>query len=472
MAKAELCRRSFFYFVTAFWPVIIPEPMVANWHINYLCQELEAVAHQVVKRQPKEADVIINIPPGTTKSTITTIMLPPWIWILDPTIRVISNSYSADLAKEHAVKSRDIILSDQYKRMFPEIKIRRDKSAKMSYENTKTGARYVTSTGGTITGKHAHLIINDDPLNPQQASSDADRFLANEHTKTLSSRKVDKENTPTITIMQRVHEMDVTGYLMGKKGDKIKHYCLPAESTGNVKPPELRERYIDGLLDPIRLNRKILQEAMTDLGSRMYSCQYDQSPVAKGGNIIKRDWFKYITPDDFNTMRVKTPVVFFIDTAFTDKTENDPSGIIATQKFRENIYITAAAKFYLEFPDLIKRIQAWVKSNGYKEESSIRIEPKANGLSVIQQLKETTPLNIVKGPAPTDSKETRLRAKSAKIEAGRVILVAGPWNDEFVEEITGFPAKPHDEFVDLIGYAIDYHLSEENESQDLDGVFF
>ncbi len=165
---------------------------------SVLCQELQRIADQIILRKPKESDLIINIPPGTTKSTITTIMFPAWIWTKDPTIRIITNSYSADLATEHAVKSRDIIQSDLYKRCFPTIRIRRDKSAKMSYENTKTGARYATSTGGTITGKHAHIIINDDPLNPGQAASEAERHHANEHTKTLASRKVDKENTSSV----------------------------------------------------------------------------------------------------------------------------------------------------------------------------------------------------------------------------------------------------------------------------------
>ena len=211
---AEKCRSSFFYFVKTFWNVIIKEEPVYNWHIEALCDELQALSVSIVDRKDKPYDLIINIPPGTTKSTITTIMFPAWLWTQDATIRIITNSYSSDLSIEHATKSRDIITSEKYRRLFPNIVLRRDKAAKSSYENTATGARYTTSTGGTITGKHAHVVINDDPLNPAQAASDADRNTANEHTKTLASRKVDKKNTPTITIMQRLHEMDVTGYIL------------------------------------------------------------------------------------------------------------------------------------------------------------------------------------------------------------------------------------------------------------------
>jgi len=316
--EREACQNSFFEFVQSFWSVVIKEVPQYNWHIPYLCEELQKLSVSIVNRDKKPYDLIINIPPGTTKSTIVTIMFPAWLWTQDPTLRIITNSYSAELSTEHAVKSRDIIQSDKYKSLFPEVVIRRDKSGKENYENTATGARYTTSTGGTITGKHAHVIINDDPLNPKQAASDVQRKEANEHTKTLSSRKVDKSKTPTITIMQRLHESDVTGYLIAKKGENIRHICLPAESNGDVRPESLRDNYINGLLDPVRLSREVLDEALVDLGSRGYAGQYGQSPVADGGNIIKNEWFQYISRADFERLRELEPIVFFAYRAFTD----------------------------------------------------------------------------------------------------------------------------------------------------------
>lgn len=456
---SKRCREDFFYFVRQFWDIVIKEQPVYNWHIPYLCEELQTLSRYIVNRENKPYDLIINIPPGTTKSTITTIMFPAWLWTQDPTIRIITNSYSKDLSMEHAIKSRDIISSEKYRRLFPEIKLRRDKSAKSSYENTLTGARYAASTGGTITGKHAHLIINDDPLNPGQAVSEVMRKTANEHTKTLASRKVDKAVTPTITIMQRLHEQDVTGYLLSKKSDKIKHICLPAELSDNIKPAELRSRYVDGLLDPARLSRSVLAEQKTDLGSRGYAGQFMQDPVADGGNIVKREWFKYITPDAFSRLKANEPIVFFIDTAFTENHyENDPTGIIATCRIGNDLYITHAKKVYMEFPALIKFIPNYVHEHGYTDKSTIRIEPKANGLSIVQQLKSMSSLNVTFTPTPRDDKAARLNAASPKIECGRVYLVAGAWNDEFIDEVTGFPARLHDEYVDLLSYAIDYHL--------------
>lgn len=461
---AEECRRSFFYFIKTFWEVIIKEVPVYNWHIPYLCDELQSLSVYIINREPKPYDLLINIPPGTTKSTIITIMFPVWLWTQDTTLRIITNSFSGELAIEHAVKSKDIILSDKFRRLFPEIVLRRDKSAKSSYENTDTGARYTTSTGGSITGKHAHLIINDDPQNPRQANSEPLRIQAVEHTKTLSSRKVNKANTPTITIMQRLHDEDVTGYLLKKKGESVKHICLPAEDSGAVKPSYLRERYVDGLLDPNRLNRSVLAEARTDLGSRGYAGQFEQSPTVEGGNILKEAWFRTIPLAQFMAIKGSTPIHFFLDTAYDEKkkkTDNDPSGIIATCSLQNAVYIYAAQKVYKEFPDLIRFLPEFVKTYGYSKSSTLRIEPKANGKSVIQQLKESTKLNVTETPSPTDSKETRTHTNSPKVECGRVVLVEGIWNEEFLSEVCGFPNKPHDEYVDLLNYAIDYHLNDE-----------
>lgn len=454
---SEVCRRSFFAFLKEFWGVIIMEELIFNWHIEYLCDELQLLSKSIVAREVKPYDILINIPPGTTKSTIALIMFPAWLWTQDASIRIITNSYSADLSIEHAVKSRDVIISEKYQRYFPEVIIRPDKFAKTSYENTKTGARYVTSTGGTITGKHAHVILNDDPLNPSQAASDVARKTANEHTKTLSTRKISKANTPTITIMQRLHENDPTGYLLAKKAAKIKHICLPAEASDDIKPVELRERYIDGLLDPVRLSREILEEAKVDLGSRAYAGQFEQSPTEDGGNIVKKEWFGHCSREDYRRMG-NNQIVFFMDTAYTDKASNDPTGIIATCKINNDLYITGGKTVMLKFPDLIRWLPQWVGANGYSDSSSVRIEPKASGISIIQQLKEITHLNITNTETPTDSKETRLNACSPMIECGRVILVNDNWNEEFVEEVSGFPNKTHDEYVDLICYAIDYHL--------------
>ena len=454
---AKECRKSFFYFLQTFWEVVISEEPIYNWHIEYLCNELEKLAVSIKNREPKPYDLIINIPPGTTKSTIVTIMFPAWLWTLDPTLRIITNSYSGGLSIEHATKSKDIIKSDKYQKLFPDVSIRRDKSGKQHYENTDGGFRYATSTGATITGFHAHVIINDDPVNPKQANSEALRLSANEHIKTLSSRKVDKVNTPMITVMQRLHENDVTGVELKKKSESIRHICLPAELSNKVKPVELQENYVDGFLDPKRLSREALEEAKLDLGALQYSGQYDQSPIIAGGNIVKDEWFRKMSLTDFQALRYREPMHFYLDTAYSKKkkTGNDPSGIISACKIKNNIYVYHAQKVYKEMPDLLRFLPEYVYSNQYTNESKLHIEPKANGESVVQMLLEGSNLNVKRTPTPVDNKLVRLSAVSPRIESGRVYLVEGAWNEEFLKEVCGFPNQPHDEYVDLIGYAIE-----------------
>jgi predicted phage terminase large subunit-like protein len=473
IVQADECRKSLYYFLKTFWSTIINEEPVFNWHIEYICDELQAIGMCIIGRNPKPYDVVINIPPGTTKSTVVTIMFPAWLWANDPTLRIISNSYSSDLSEDHASKSRDVIMSEKFKRLFPNVEIRHDSSGKSKYDTVAGGERRATSTSGAVTGFHAHVIINDDPQDPRQAESEAYRKQAVERTKTLSSRKIDKANTPMITIMQRLHDEDVTGYLLRQKGERIRHICLPAEVSGQVKPASLRSRYAGGLLDPVRLSAKILQEQRTDLGSRGYAGQYDQNPVVQGGNIIKNEWFKHYPPARFLSIRGNTPVHFFIDTAYDEKksgSDNDPSGIIAACRIQGNLYIVHGKKVYLEFPDLCRFVSQYVKEHGYTSESTIRIEPKANGKSVIQQLRAVTKLNVAATRTPTESKIVRLKTRSPKVECGRVFLVDGAWKDEFINEVCGFPSMAHDEFVDLLCYAIDYFLSDDEDEDEYDAL--
>ena len=459
--QAHMCKKSFYRFVETFWSVIIPEEPVFNWHIKYLCDEMQKLAYYIVNRLPKPYDIIINIPPGTTKSTIVTIMFPAWLWTQDPSLRVISSSYSSDVSLDQAQKSKDIITSERYRRLFPEVVIRRDKSGKGYYGNTAGGERYVTSTGSAVTGKHAHIILNDDPQSPKQADSEPLRLQAVEFTKTLSTRKVNKKNTPTVTIMQRLHEDDVTGYLLKKKSERIKHICLPAELSDQVKPAELQQQYVDGLLDPVRLDREVLAEARVDLGSRAYAGQYEQTPASASGNIVQREWFQHISRAQFEAMRGGAVMHFFLDTAYNEKkqkTDNDPSGIIACCKIGQQLFVYHAQKVWKQFPDLLEFLPEYCKAWGYGKRSTLRIEPKANGISVVQQLRRDTDLNVTETPTPKDSKEMRLATCSPKVECGRVVLVDGDWVEDFVDEVTGFPTKTHDEYVDILCYAIDYLL--------------
>ena len=454
--QRNLCRVSLFEFVKHFWDVIIQDKPVYNWHIEYLCSELEIVAKRVFERKEKEYDLIINIPPGTSKTTLCTIMFPVWCWINDPSLRFITASYSSDLSTEHAVKSRDIVRSDKFKELFPHISLKKDQDNKKYYQNNHNGSRSVTSVGGTVTGKHAHIIILDDPMNPQEANSEKERQTSNKWVdNTLTTRKVDKGITPTITIMQRLHEKDTTGHLLAKEGKDIKHICLPDELTKDVKPESVKTLYKNGLLDEVRLSRKIINDARIDLGSFAYSGQFKQTPSPEEGGFIKKKWFASFGNED---LREDMSWDFVCDPAYTSSETNDPSALIAFSFYKNDFYLLSYSQKWLEFPDLIKHIQEFSLSNKYSHKSKILVEPKASGKSIVQTLKKQTGLNIIESKSPNKDKVARVQDCLAVIEAGRIKLYDGKNWDLFIDECAKFPNAEHDDLVDCLSIIIDRYI--------------
>jgi len=450
--EAELCRRSFYYFFIEFWPTIEAVELKDNWHIKYICDQLQA-CYEAWERGESQQDIVINVPPGSSKSTICTQLFPAWLWIKNPAIRIISSSYAATLSTAHAVKSRNCITSDKYKLYFSkQVKIKTGEDNKTNYKNTKMGERYVTSTGSAVTGMHADFILIDDPVNPEQAQSEAQRNAANEHiSSTLATRKTDKSRSVTILIMQRLHEKDPTGVRLKEGG--VKHICIPATLSDKVNPPELASKYVDGLMDPVRLGHDALDRLRKQLGSYSYAGQIGQTPSPEGGGQLKKAWFGRIGYDEFKKLRSSQPVNFVLDTAYTEKQTNDPTAIMAICYISPHLYIIDSTQVWKEFPDLIKFIGSYVQQHGYSSGSRIMVEPKASGKSVVQEIKKTE-LNIYELPPPKDDKTTRVSSVSAQIEAGKVILVDGQWNDNFLGECAAFPMGEHDDQVDNLVNAI------------------
>lgn len=471
--KAELCKRELWYFVQQFWDCFVPNELIWNWHMRVLCDEIQKVDNRVFQRLPKENDLIINVPPGTSKTNIVSILATAWEFANKPELRIFVGSYSDDSIKDVADKIKIIMKSPKYQSYFPNVAIRRGVDTKHYFKTSLNGEFYGFTVGGPLTSKHADILKVDDPLNPKMAASDVILNTVNNFfSQTLPTRKVDKTVTPTMLIMQRLHHNDPTGFILSRKKEKIRHICLPAE-VSPITTPEYVVNYTNGLLDENRLNRETLNEMRIDLGTRGYANQFEQLPTPEGGDIIKSDWFKTIDKKsfDYNRNPLKDAIVFFLDTAFTEKHENDPSGIIATCKIGTNLYILNAVKVWKEFPELCKFLPEFVKANGYSPQSSIRIEPKANGISLIQTMKAVTNLNITNSPSPKDDKKTRITSVAPKIECGRVFLLEGSWNSDFIDEVCGFPNKSHDEFVDNLVEAINYHLSDSTNSQNLTQFF-
>jgi predicted phage terminase large subunit-like protein len=458
--EKKLCEMSFYEFFKAAWIVVEPAvPLSTNWHHKYICDLLQEECERVIAQQPKTKDIIINVPFRSTKSLIVTVMFPVWAWIKSPKLRFITSSYSATLSIELATKSRDIIFSDWFKRRWGDVfHIKKDQNLKERYENNFVGMRRATSVGGTVTGQGADFLIVDDPLSPQMANSATERENANEwYRTTFYSRLNQPDIGVRIIIMQRVHEDDLTGFLLGKETRlKYRHICIPAKSgDGNIKPAYLEEFYEKDtqLFWKDRFSQKILDDYRSALGSYGYAGQLQQTPTPLDSGMIHKDWFK------IDRYRVDETIVnFVIDPAYTADQKNDPSALLA-YTYKDNRWqIIDCVNVYKEFPDLVKFIQQWVAKNGYTNKSRIYVEPKASGKSIVQTLVRETGLNVKEDKPPTKDKVARVSDVSASLESGRVSILNGDWNDEFLDQLAKFPAAKHDDMVDCLVMAVNKEI--------------
>ena len=458
--EKKLCELSFYEFFKRAWHIIEPSiPLSTNWHHKYLCDILQEEAERITANKPKTKDIVINIPFRSTKSILVTVMFPVWTWIKNPKLRFITASYSADLSIEHATRSRDIITSDWFKNRWGDIfHIKKDQNLKARYENNFMGVRRATSVGGTVTGQGGDFLIVDDPVSPQHAASEIERENANEWYRTTFYSRLNNPLTGVrIVIMQRIHENDLSGFLIGHESRmKYKHICIPAELSKDLKPTALEDNYDEnGLFWSDRFSRDILDDYKQALGSYGYAGQLMQTPTPIDSGMIKIDWFKI---DNTKYFDEKTVVDFVIDPAYTANEKNDPSALLA-YTFRENKWqIIDCINVRKEFPDLIKFIQQWVVKNGYTNRSRIYVEPKASGKSIVQTLKKETGLNVREDKPPSKDKVARVSDVSASLESGRVSLLKGKWNEEFLNQLVRFPAAKHDDMVDCLVMAVNNNM--------------
>ena len=454
MEKA-ICEKSFYeFFIRAFEIAEPSVPISVNFHHKYLCDLLQAEAERIKDNRPKDKDIIINIPFRSSKSLLVTVLFPAWCWAVYPKMRFITASYSAEISIEHATKSRDIINSEWYQKHWGETyQIKKDQNLKARYENTFLGVRRATSVGGSVTGQGGDIILVDDPTSPKNAASQIERENANEWYKsTLYSRLNNPTTGVRIIIMQRVHEDDLSGYLLFNSPDKHHHICIPAELSSDLKPSSLADQYQDGLFWKDRFSQEVLDDYKSALGSYGYAGQLQQRPTPANSGMIKKSWFK------IDEIQKEGVVNFIIDPAYTASEKNDPSALLA-YVFEDNTWqIISVQNVRLEFPDLVKHIVKFVEKNGYTTQSKIFVEPKASGKSIVQTLMRETGLNVREDKPPTKDKVARVQDISPTLETGRVTLLKGAWNEEFLMQCQQFPAARHDDMVDCLVMTVNQHF--------------
>lgn len=222
-----LLRHDFYSYVQRVFYELGNDNFIPNWHLEVLCDTLEQVRRGEIKR------LIINVPPRSLKSIVVNVAYSTWLLGHNPKERIVSASYSSELAEKFARDSKIIMESDWYKKIFPRSTISKSRSTASDFNTTSHGGRYTSSVDGTMTGRGGNVIIIDDPIKPSDANSETALNKVNDWYKsTLLSRLDDPQNGVIILIMQRVHENDLTGYLL-ESSDEWTHIKMPEIAINN-----------------------------------------------------------------------------------------------------------------------------------------------------------------------------------------------------------------------------------------------
>ena len=452
-------RLSLYEFLRVFWSEVAETNFKDNWHVEFLCSELEKVAIRVAKGQDMEKDLIINIPPGTTKTIICSIMFPAWCWASGwYWMRFITASYSSPLSLESAEKSRDLIRSDKFQMVYPTLRIKDDKDTKGNFRIVKRlennrfrngGNRFSTSVGGTLTGFHGHILIIDDPLNPEQAASEKELETCNRWMEqTLPSRKVDKDVGTTILVMQRLHQEDPTGRALKRKPEAINHICLPGQIMDYKKflnPPEMEEYYTDGLLDPTRLGPNALHKLMTDLGQYGFAGQIGQNPAPPGGGMFKINRLPIV-----ETVRVQDikKTIRYWDKAATEDDGAYTAGVKMSKLADKSFLIHNVVRGQWSAEVRERMIRKTAEADGKDVRVYLEQEPGSGGKESV----EASIKNLVGFAAyadrPTGDKIRRADPYSVQVNISNVSLLRGDWTQAYKEELEIFPFGTYKDQVD------------------------
>lgn len=460
--QAEIYRRDFFEFVQAAVKVIEPQTEFSfNWHIEYLCKYAQQMVEDVANNVPKEKDTIINVPPRSMKSLIFSVLLNAWAWTNHPHLKFMTISYADNLSAKFAYKTRLLIKSEWYQQHFGlAFKLSDDDNRKTSYSNDKTGTRESFGSTGSVTGSGADIIICDDLNKPNETSDTKLDNVISVYRDTIHNRLNQPLIGHRLIIAQRTHERDITGNLLSTDIDSYNHICLPAQYTKDIKPQELAVNYRDGLLWHDRFNIDVLHQY--DKNTFMYASQYLQNPLSLDDGMIKRQWFTIKNINDFE-LKDRTEILnlkydAFIDGAFTTDMKNDETAILLAAKWNNFMIVKKSYVLYLEFPDLIKRLENIALELNH---GMFRAEAKANGLSIIQTIRRNG-YNITQTPTPKDSKVTRVSSVLSELEGRRVILLQGGNEEALLQQACAFPNSSKDGLVDCLYYAVNHNLQKNN----------
>lgn len=473
------CEESLAEFVRHMWHVIEPAtPLKWGWSMDAICEHLEAVAYGDITR------LLINVSPGSSKSILCNVFYPAWIWARDPYKRFLSFSYAAHLTERDNRRFRDVIQSVRYQAMFGE-RFSLVKKGEENVSNNKTGFKIASSVGGVSTGERSDTVILDDPHSVKDQESDVIRKgTVDWFSSAMSNRLNDMEKSSIICIMQRVHEEDVSGYILDNDLG-YEHLCIPAlyepdrrcvtaigweDPRDEVGQSFWPERFP---IDPVLNNQKKL---MGDFG---FSGQYQQLPSPADGGIIKKDWWQMWEDAAFPPMDY---ILASLDTAYTEKTENDYSALTVWGVFSHDptakvtrildadgktmsfgrSYDEPAPKLMMMFAwqdklainPLVTKVAELCKK---LKVDVLLIENKAAGHSVAQEIRRLfghENWGVILSDPKSQDKVSRLYSVQHIFQEKMVYAPDRAWADMVIDQIGKFPKGRSDDLVDTVSMSI------------------
>lgn len=475
-------------FVHKAWDIIDPgNRLVWGYPMDAICDHLMAVDSGHIRR------LLMSVPPGFSKSTITNICYPLWAWLRRPHLRFICASYSEEVTIRDNNRCRRIITSEWYQQHWGDrVKLvpptRSDK-----FENAATGWKLATSVGGQLLGQRADTVILDDPNSPK-VESDAVRTTTNRwFSEVVPTRLNDMERSAIVVIQQRLHLEDVTGIALGQTGINWVHLNIPMEyeprlyMNGYRDGSDQIESFFDDdtadctdvfwadwrtepgeLAWPERFSRLAVDDLKVVLGPTAAASQLQQYPIPRGGAIIKSDWWKRWPEEPFPPM---TYLVASLDTAYTEKKHNDPSactvwGCSPDENGNPRVFLLWAWQEHLQLHDLVTKIidtctvDQRVGITGPRFPChKVLIEDAASGQSVAQELYrllgESGKFGIdVIPPRLYGDKVARLYSIEHVFAQGIVYAHDRAWADKVIQQCASVPYTSEDHLADSTAQAI------------------
>jgi predicted phage terminase large subunit-like protein len=433
-----------------------------NWHHQALAYHLQRILDGRTKR------LLINVAPRSLKSLFASIAFPAFGLGRNPALKFICMSYSQDLAIKHASDFRRIVGSDWYRQTFgakPPIK-----DTEGEYLTSSGGFRYTTSVGGTLTGRGGDILIVDDPLSAADAMSKISRDKVNEwFTGTLMSRLDDKSRGAIVVIMQRLHPDDLSGVLLEQGG--WTHVNLPAIAPADTEIPiSATKGHICKAGTPLHEAREplsVLNDLKRQLGTDFFNAQYLQAPVAVEGNLLKREWLKWI--DVLPTRQEGDEIVQSWDTAMKAKDTSDYSVCLTFLVRNKNQYfLIDLYRDRPEFPELVRLVPSHAQ---HHHATAILIEDRVSGTSLIQQARANG-LSGVIPMQPTTDKISRIYIQSPQLEGGSLFLPrSAPWLENLLAEYLAFPKGRYDDQIDALSQFLEWRAIRQNSLFECDWGF-